>query len=42
MRFLHCADNSAAIRRGGPGYDPLQKIVPVLDLLNEKFAENYM
>lgn len=41
MRFLHCADNSEAVPRGREGYDPLQKIVPVVDLLNGHFAENY-
>ena len=41
LRFLHFADNTKAKARGEPGYNPLFKIEPVLNFLNEAFAYFY-
>ena len=41
LQFLHCNDNTNAIPREEPGYDPLHKISPVIDIINETFDKNY-
>ncbi|XP_052085148.1 piggyBac transposable element-derived protein 4-like [Mytilus californianus] len=41
IQFLHCNNNETAVPHDQPGYDPLHKISPVIDILNQTFAENY-
>ncbi|KAJ8316544.1 hypothetical protein KUTeg_005901 [Tegillarca granosa] len=41
LKYLHCNDNSTAVRRGVNGYDPAHKIRPILDLVNQRFKECY-
>lgn len=41
MRFLHVNDNTLAIARNQPGYDPLHKIRPGIEFFNESFEQNY-
>ncbi|XP_071136368.1 piggyBac transposable element-derived protein 4-like [Mytilus edulis] len=41
LRYLHCSDNTTAVPRGQPGYDPLHKINPVVEFFNEVFELNY-
>ncbi|CAG2240579.1 VLDLR [Mytilus edulis] len=41
LRYLHCNDNTTAVPRGQPGYDPLHKINPVVEFFNEVFELNY-
>jgi len=40
LQFLHC-NNENAVLCDQPGYDPLHKIIPVLDVINQTFARNY-
>ena len=40
-RFLHIVDNTLAIPKGSPGYNPLFKVQPILDHLKSKFSEYY-
>ncbi|MFZ2538997.1 MAG: transposase [Oscillospiraceae bacterium] len=40
-RYLHLADSSKAPAKGSPGYDPLYKVRPVLDMCNATFSEHY-
>jgi hypothetical protein len=40
LQFLHCNDNAGAPESGEDGYDPLHKISPVIDILNETFGRN--
>ncbi|KAJ8310378.1 hypothetical protein KUTeg_012243, partial [Tegillarca granosa] len=41
LKYLHCNDNSTAVRRGVNGHDPAHKIRPILDLVNQRFKECY-
>lgn len=41
LQFLHCSNNLAAPEPGEAGYDPLHKISPIINLLNETFSKNY-
>ena len=41
LRFLHLNDNSNRIPRGEEGYNPLLKLRPVYDTLQEKFLSVY-
>ncbi|CAG2200909.1 unnamed protein product [Mytilus edulis] len=41
LRYLHCSNNTTAVPRGQPGYDPLHKINPVVEFFNEVFELNY-
>ncbi|CAG2252077.1 unnamed protein product [Mytilus edulis] len=41
LQFLHCNNNETAVPHDQPGYDPLHKISPVIDILNQTFSENY-
>ncbi|KAJ8322435.1 hypothetical protein KUTeg_000009 [Tegillarca granosa] len=41
LQCLHCNNNENAVPRGQEGYDPIHKIRPVLNLLNETFSHHY-
>lgn len=41
LQFLHCSDNLDVPEPGEEGYDPLHKISPVINILNETFGKNY-
>ena len=41
-QYLHLRDTSNAQRRDQPGYDPLFKVRPLLNLLSEKFRTVYI
>lgn len=41
LRFLHCNDNSTAVERGQPGYDPLHKVSNIVEFFNRTFDLNY-
>ena len=40
-RYFHFVDNTTSLPRGDPGYDKLGKVRPVIDLLSERFLQNY-
>jgi DNA polymerase III epsilon subunit-like protein len=40
-RFLHFANNGELLPRGHDNFDPLGKIRPIIDSLNEKFRSSY-
>ena len=40
-RYFHFVDNTTLLPRGDPGYDKLGKVRPVIDLLSERFLQNY-
>ena len=40
-RFLHLADNEAAIPKGQPGYNPLFKVQPIIDHMKRAFSSVY-
>ena len=40
-QYLHCNDNTIAVRRGEAGHDPLHKIRPVIEAVSETFARRY-
>ncbi|CAL4160674.1 unnamed protein product [Meganyctiphanes norvegica] len=35
--YIHFSDDKEAVAKGQPGYDPISKIRPLIDLLNNKF-----
>lgn len=39
--FLHFNDNANQIPKGNPGYDPLFKIRPLLDIVSKTYLDNY-
>lgn len=39
LRFLHCNDNNLTASRGRPGFDPLHKLRPIIDILNGVFVK---
>lgn len=41
LRYIHVNDNSTYIPRDQPNHDPLHKVRPMVDLLNQKFRELY-
>lgn len=41
MKYLHLNDNSTYIPRGEPNHDPLHKVRPMVDLMNDKFKTLY-
>ena len=41
LRFLHLNDNAQQVSHGQPGYDPLFKVRPLLDLLSRRFESEY-
>lgn len=41
LRFLHLNDNSLQVSHGQPGYDPLFKVRPLLDLISPQFESEY-
>ena len=41
LRYLHLNDNTKIKKKSDHGYDPLFKVRPVLDSLNESFSKNW-
>lgn len=41
LKYLHLNDNDGYVPRGQPNHDPLHKLRPFIDLLNQKFKELY-
>ena len=40
-QFLHVCDDRFAVKKGDDGYDPLQKMRPVIEHLKTKFSNSY-
>jgi hypothetical protein len=40
--YLHLADSSLAVEKGQPGFDPLQKVRPLLSKVQESFERQFL